>query len=570
MALDLLIKNGLVVDGTGAEPYRGSVGVKDGRIVAVGDVKESAAKVLDVDGLAVAPGFWDVHTHYDAQLLWDPIATSSSWHGVTTVVMGNCGLTIAPCKPQDQEYIAKMLSRVEGMDLDVLKRTLPWSWESYGEYIDALEPHLGINAAILAGHSTIRRYVMGPESAERTATDAEVDEMKRALHECMEAGAFGFSTGRVITHADGDGKPVGSRVADLSEIYALAGVLRDFERGYVQLAVGPDFNKYSDEGRQRLSELARVSQRTVCINSITQSRQDPSGWRDVLRWMHDLDQEGRTIIALGNVLPRRLQFNLKFTNFFDRYALWQKVLLPDGKEKMKLLGDPGVRSRLRREMEEFDDPFFRQNPLTWDRIALFRGATESSKRFEGKNLVEIGAALGKDPMDAMLDISLEENLETQFIQLTKQDEEVVSTIFRSPHFLLEQSDAGAHVVTEVNTGFPTHVLGYWVRERQVMSLQEAVWRLSGLPAHELGVTGRGEIREGQAADLVVFDPESVSAGEGVFANDLPGGHPRLVQHAKGIVYTMVNGQMTLDHGSYTGAEGGIVLRANTNGASAPA
>jgi len=563
MALDLVIRGGLIVDGTGVEPFQGDLGIRDGRVAAVGKVREGAARVLDAAGLAIAPGFWDVHTHYDAQLLWDPIATSSSWHGVTTLVMGNCGFTLAPCRPDDQGWLLRTLARVEAMNHDVVSRTMPWPWESYSQYLDTLEPRLGVNVMTLAGHTTIRRYVMGPEASERAATEAEVERMKQELRRCLEAGAIGLSTSRVGTHVDGESRPVPSRVAALAEVYELASVLREFGRGYAQLAVGSDFNKYSPEGRKRLEELARASGRPVCINSIAQTTTDRDGWTRILEWMAAQEREGRKIVALGNVVPGRREFNLKYTDFFDRYPVWQKLAMMPFEEKVATLRDPEARRRLRADIEECQDSFFKANPLTWNLVYLGRARTAENRRFEGKSVAEIAAALGKHPVDAVIDISLAEGLETQFFQSGNRnpEESALLAILRAPHVVPEQSDAGAHVITEVNTGFPTYLLGHFVRERQAMTLQEAVWRLTGLPAAEWGVPSRGALKEGMAADVVVFDPATVGAADPEFAYDLPGGAPRLIQRAAGIAYTLVNGQVTLEQGRYTGAQAGRVLRA---------
>ncbi len=562
MAFDLLIENGLVVDGTGGKPFKGNVAVQDGKIAGVGDVKGSATRVLDVGGLAVTPGFWDAHTHYDAQLLWDPVASSSSWHGVTSVIMGNCGFTLAPCTPQDQGYLVRMLARVEGMSEEVLARTLPWTWGSYGDYLQALKPALGINAGTLAGHTTIRRFVMGAEASERKSTDTELARMKQVLEESIKAGAFGLSTSRVVTHADGDGRPVPSRVAELSECFELATVLRDMRAGYLQFAVGSDFNKYSPEGRQRLTEMARMSGRPVCINSVVESKQNPNGWRDVLDWMAKLREEGHIVFAMGNVHTTDFVFDLKFTNVFDRFALWQKVLLDPAEKKMTTFKDASLRARLKREIEEFDDPFFRQNPFTWDRIVLTKTHAEDMKRFVGKNMMEIGKALGKHPVDAMFDITVTDRIETTFKELNVRstDEAATEAIFKAPHMLVEQSDAGAHTITEIHTGFPTHFLAHWVREKRAVTLQEAVWRLTGLPAREVGVTDRGTLCEGQAADVVVLDPQTVGTSDPEFVDDLPGGGRRLIQRPQGVEYVVVNGQVTLEHGKYTGARAGQVLR----------
>ncbi len=562
MANDLLIKNGLIIDGTGGEPYHGDVAVHGGRIVETGAADGSAARVIDADGQAVAPGFWDVHTHYDAQFLWDPIATSSSWHGVTSVIMGNCGITLAPCKPEDQDYLIRMLAHVEAMDERVVSTTLPWEWGDYADFLRALEPRLGLNAATFVGHSTLRRNVMGPECAERAATDDEVARMKQLLRESVAAGALGLSTARVATHWDGDGNPVPSRVAELSEIYELAATLGEMDRGIVQLAVGSDFNKYTDEGRERLAKLMRVSGRPVCINSVAQTTTNVDGWKLVLDWMARMRDEGGRIIGLGNVVPNRREFNMRYTDFFDRFPQWLKLSMQLFEEKMRMLADPAHRTRLREDTENVTDTFFLQNPIKWDVVTLVKAKTARWKGFEGMSLQEIGEALGLHPTEALFDISVSEDLDTQFRQTGNRnpDEAAQMAILRAPDMIPEQSDAGAHVITENNTGFPSHLLGYWVREREALTIQEAVQRMTSVPAGQFGVTDRGALRPGMAADIVIFDPETITAGDPEFADDLPNGGRRLIQRGEGVAYTVVNGEVTLDHGEYTGARAGQTLR----------
>ena len=562
MANDLLIKNGLIIDGTGGEPYHGDVAVRGGRIVETGAADGSAARVIDADGQAVAPGFWDVHTHYDAQFLWDPIATSSSWHGVTSVIMGNCGITLAPCKPEDQDYLIRMLAHVEAMDERVVSTTLPWEWGDYADFLRALEPRLGLNAAAFVGHSTLRRNVMGPECAERAATDDEVARMKQLLRESVAAGALGLSTARVATHWDGDGNPVPSRVAELSEVYELAATLGEMDRGIVQLAVGSDFNKYTDEGRERLAKLMRVSGRPVCINSVAQTTTNVDGWKLVLDWMARMRDEGGRIIGLGNVVPNRREFNMRYTDFFDRFPVWLKLSMQPFEEKMRMLADPPHRARLREDTENVTDTFFLQNPIKWDVVTLVKAKTARWKGFEGMSLQEIGEALGLHPTEALFDISVSEDLDTQFRQTGNRNPDAAAQmeILRAPDMIPEQSDAGAHVITENNTGFPSHLLGHWVREREALSIQEAVQRMTSVPAGQFGVTDRGALRPGMAADIVIFDPETITAGDPEFADDLPNGGRRLIQRGEGVAYTVVNGEVTLDHGEYTGARAGQTLR----------
>ena len=559
MAVDILIKGGLIVDGTGDKPFNGNVAIKNGKIVGVGDIKETASRVIDAEGLAVAPGFWDIHTHYDAQLLWDPIATSSCWHGATTVVMGNCGFSVSPCKPEDHEWMIKTLARVEGMNVDVLNRTLPWPWGDFSSYIGALQKSLGVNAITQVGHTAVRRYVMGKESSERSATEDEITRMRQVVRESLAAGAMGFTTSRVVTHWDGDGLPVPSRLATLEEYYALLGELQNINVGFVELAAGPDFNKLSEEGLARLAELTKVSGRPVCWNTISQTVSDPGAWRVQMDAMQEMRGKGIPFFALGHTQPDDFEFTYDFTNVFDRWPTWQKLLIEPNDIKRPKLADPAVRETLREEMK--DDPFYGL-PFSWERVLLIRSTTGKYKEFEMQPMTEIGKKLGKHPLDASLDIALDEDLKTQFRSLDprNQDRQVMMEVLKEPHVAAGFSDAGAHLITEVNTGFSTKLLGHWVREKQAMTLEAAVRRLSAVAAEESGVTDRGKIQEGLAADITIFNPDTVDATDRVFVNDLPGGAPRLVQYASGIEYTLVNGVVTMESGKHTGDLGGAVLK----------
>ncbi len=563
MPADVLIKNGLIIDGSGQKAYQGNVLIEHGKVASLGKVHGSAERVIDADGLAVAPGFWDVHTHYDAQFLWDPIATSSSWHGVTTVVMGNCGFTVAPCRREDQDWLVKMLARVEGMDRNVLQHTLPWEWETFGQYLDALEKRgIGINTAVLAGHSAIRRYVMGVEASERAATEHEVARMKEVLKQCLEAGAIGLSSSRVAPHWDGDGKPVPSRLSTLDEYFGLVGVLKEVNAGFIELAAGAEFNRYEREGRKNLVEIAKRSGRPVCWNVVTHRSDNPNGWREILEDMSALRQQGYRFFATSHTQPDDLEFNLKYTNVFDRWETWQRALLAPVESKVLLLRDPEVRAQMKEESQRKGTMDSLLPVMPWDRFLLVEAATQNYKRFEGMDLVQIGKALGKHPVDALLDISLEEGLQTHFrlLDWRNRDESVHARILNWPHVVAGASDGGAHLITEVNTGFPTSLLGQWVREKGIMSLEEAVRRMSALPAEEIGVTDRGKLQEGMAADVVVFDPKTVGPTQRQFVADFPSGAQRLVQYAKGINYTLVNGRVVLEEGKYTGARSGKVLR----------
>ena len=552
MAVDTLIKNGLIVDGSGEKPYRGHVAIKDGVIAGVGDVRDTASRVIDAEGLAVAPGFWDVHTHYDAQLLWDPIATSSCWHGVTTVVMGNCGFTVAPCRPEDQHWLVRTLARVEGMSVGVLERTLDWPWEDFGGYLDTLDKGLGINAIAQVGHTAVRRYVMGEEASQREATAEEVERMRQVVAESLKAGGMGFTSSRIVTHWDGDGQPVPSRLASVEEYFTLVSELQAIDAGWVQGAL-QEFN------RHKYAEVARASGRPVCWNAIAQRPDRPDAWRGQLDRMLAMRDEGIPFFALGHCQPTDFEMMLSNTNAFDRWETGQKVMIAPMEQRVALMRDPAIRETLKKEMEVDPIPAV---PHSWDRMILVRSATGKYRDFENMPVLEIAARLGKHPLDAVFDISLDEELQTQLriIDPREQDPDVMIEILKSPHVVPGMSDAGAHLVTEVNTGFPTRLLGHWVREKGAMTLEQAVRLMAATPAEEAGVTDRGLLKEGLAADVAIFNPETVAASDRLFVNDLPGGEPRLVQNAIGIEYTIVNGVVTLEHGEPTGDVGGKTLR----------
>ncbi len=557
MAADLLIKNGLIADGSGGKPFKGSVAVKHGSIASVGTGSESASRVIDADGLCVAPGFWDVHTHYDAQLLWDPIATSSCWHGVTTVVMGNCGFTVAPCQPKDQDWMVRMLARVEGMSVDVLRRTLPWPWEDFGGYLDTLDKALGVNAIAQVGHTAIRRYVMGEESAEREATESEVEHMRQVLAESLRAGGMGFTSSRIVTHWDGDGLPVPSRLASLDEYFTLVRELRAIKAGWVQSA-SPEFN------RHKLAEVAEASGRTVCWNAIAQRPDRPEAWRGQLDRLRSMRSEGIPFFALAHTQPTDFEFTFEATNMFDRWPTSQMLMIEPREQRIAHMKDEGMRARMREEMKVDPIP---NVPHDWDRTVVVKSPTRKFRDFESQDLQSIGEKLGKHPLDVAFDMALEEDLKTQFriLDPRDQDPDVMLEILKADHVVPGMSDAGAHLLSEVNTGFATRLLGHWVREKQGLSLEHAIQLLSSRPAEEAGVTDRGRISEGMAADITIFDPETVAASERSFVSDLPGGQRRLVQHSRGIEYTVVNGQVTLEHGKHTGALGGKTLRSTSYG-----
>ncbi len=346
MAIDTLIRGGLLVDGTGAPARRGDLAIAGGRIVGIGEplaMDASATTVVDASGLVVAPGFWDIHTHYDVQLLWDPLATSSIWHGTTTVVTGNCGFSPAPCRPEDQAWMTRTLARLEGVDVDVLDRSRPWPWQSFGEYLDTLDGSLGVNVLAQVGHMAIRRYVMGQAASEREATDAEIETMRTLLGQSLAEGGMGFTTSRAGSHWDGDGKPVPSRRASEAEYRALVAELSALDAGFVQL-LAPDFDE------QTLADIARLSGLGVCINTIFQRFGKPDSWRDDLARLAKHRAKGIPFFAQGHCAPHDFEVTFRSTDVFDRWPTWRETLAADHEEKCRRLREPATRDRMREEM----------------------------------------------------------------------------------------------------------------------------------------------------------------------------------------------------------------------------
>lgn len=552
MTMDTLIRGGLLVDGTGAAAQRGDLAITDGQIVGMGRVTGSADRVIDAEGLVVAPGFWDIHTHYDVQLLWDPLATSSSWHGVTTVVTGNCGFSPAPCRREDQAWMTRTLARLEGVDVDVLDQSRPWPWESFGEYLATLDGSLGVNVIAQIGHMALRRYVMGEAASEREADDSEIEAMRRLLADSLAQGGMGFSTSRAGSHWDGDGRPVPSRLASASEYRSLVRELSVLEAGFVQL-LAPDFDI------DQLAELSRLSGLGVSLNAIFQRFNQPDAWRENLKQLADRRGSGTRFFAQAHCQAHDFEVTFRSTDVFDRWPTWRETLAAPHEKKLLLLRDPQIRARMREEMNSERDSIV---PLSWERILLVESVSGRHRDDEGRALSEIARRRSCDPLDAAFDIALDEDLESHFrvLDSRNQDEAALLEILRSPYVVPGPSDAGAHLLRASNTGFPTWLLGHWVREKQAIRLEEAVHLLSGRAARELGVRDRGLLRDGQAADVVLFDADSVASRGREFVGDLPGGGQRWIQHAAGIEAVLVNGVVTLERGVATGRLGGRTLR----------
>jgi N-acyl-D-aspartate/D-glutamate deacylase len=566
MAYDMIIKGGRIYDGSGLPSYLGDVAVKDGRIVETGRISGEAERVIQADGLAVAPGFIDFHTHLDAQLLWDPLATSSCFHGVTTVIPGNCALALAPCKEQDQDIILRSFERVEAISLPALRAGVQWCWTTFPQYLNRLRGKLGVNVAALMGHCALRQFVMGAAATERAATPGEIQQMKEILKAGVLAGAIGFSTNQNPVHMFADGTPIPSRLATDEEIIELACALGEINKGGVQISRGSlGVSVPMRETVHLFDEISSKSGRPVVWQSIAHRWDRPNEWRELLDLAWQSLDRGVQSYPLCNARLFNNRLTLKNAQVFDDLPSWKQILFLPIEERTKAFRDPEARRKLRYEAVEEKKPsrFSRR----WDLVYMIKAATAANKHLEKKSVAEIARLRGQDVIDAFLDLSLEEGLETEFqTSSTNGDEAAVAEIIRSPFTLVGQSDAGAHLIYDAGFGYATRLLGYWIRERNVMSLEEGVRKLTFMVASIFGLHDRGLIRPGMAADLVLFDPATVRECEPEMVSDLPGGEKRLIQKATGIEMTIVNGKVLVSQGEHTGALPGAVLGSSNGGA----
>ena len=556
---DLLLKGGRIYDGSGMPSSYADVGINGGKIVEIGRLHGGAKRTLNVDGLAVAPGFIDPHTHLDAQLFWDPLGTSSCFHGVTSVVVGNCGLSLAPAKPEDRDAVIKSFVRVEAISQRVLEEGIQWKWKSTAEYLDALGTRLGINAAALIGHIAVRHNVMGEDAVERQATAEEIAKMKELVRQGMEAGAVGFSTNQNPRHIREDKKPVASRLAADEELGSLLDVLAEMNSGVVQLSGG------GADARGRIAYAAQMARRTgrpVLWQSINHSWSRPNHWEEMLaNTQRVFKEEGLPIYAMTQAKPFQNRYTLLDAQCFDEFPTWKSAMFSPVPLRKQMFADSAMRKKLRAEAIEDQSPSV--FPRRWDVIFVDHVKLPKNKIFERKTVQEIARAEGKDGLDWFLDISLEEELETRFVHTNTQgDPNAVCEILKHPAVMIGQSDAGAHMGYDARFGYSTAFLGCWVRDHGIMSLEEAVNKLTFRVASVFGLSDRGLLRAGFAADIAVFDPATVNTLEPEYVQDLPAKETRMIQKAAGVPHTVVNGEVVIQDGAPTGAFPGKVLRPN--------
>ena len=536
---DLVIRSALLLDGSGSSPRHGDVGVKDGRIAEIGEVKDSAKETIDAGGLALMPGIIDNHTHYDAQLTWDPSASPSPALGVTTAIIGNCGFTIAPCRPADRDLVMRNLTQVEGMSLDALRSGIRWEFESVPQYLDMLERRgSALNIASFVGHSALRSYVMGEAATQRIATDAEIAEMRRLVLEAMRVGAIGFSTSTSPAHNGEGGVPMPSRLADEKELRALVVSLKDAGRGVFMLTKG---------GHTRmafLEELAAQSTRPVVVAALFYNSTNPDAVFKDLEAIREANARGRKLVGAVSCCPLTMDFTLHSPYTFEGLESWKPALGKKGASFREVLRDPRFRQAIRAELA--NPAHFRLFNGQWNQVNVVESARSE---YEQRTLAELAKDAGKDPLDFMLDLALAENLDTVFTALLlNYEKEGVARMLRHPASMVSLSDAGAHLTFFNDAGFGLHLLGHWVRELGVLSLEDAVRRLTGQPAAVFGIKERGALQAGYQADLLLFDPATVNRGPNRRVFDLPGGHPRLTTDALGVHGVWVNGVRIVQDG----------------------
>ncbi len=558
MAYDLLIRNGHVVDGSGMPGYRGDVSIKDGKIAEIGKLSGPAERIIDADGRVVAPGFIDNHTHFDAQVTWDPLCSYSCDHGATSVVMGNCSLSLAPVRPGKQERLAGFLSYVEAIPMDVL-RTIDFNWESIAEYMDKLDSGLGVNVGNLIGHTAVRYYVMGDESQERAATDSEIEEMRDIVRGGMMAGALGLSISRNAGHFDPRGVPVPALWAEEKEIFALCDVLRELGTGIIQSGGGNG----SEVKTGLMSRLSEATGRPVVYNTLLHNLKYPGQWKEQMAKIDESVAKG--IRAYPMCTPNRLTdfFTMRNTQSFRGLPTWHPILIAPDEEKLRAYADPEIRKKLHEEAVEFKLDFTPTgiSRQWWDHLTVQHTVLPKNKGLEGKTVGQIAKEQNKGIIDAFLDLVVEENLDTAFLQSEVNiDDEALAEILTYPNALIGLSDAGAHVQFQAGFGYSTKLLSEWVREKKVISLETAVRRLTFESASIFGLHDRGLLQPGMVADIVIFDQKTVRPLPNEVVHDFPGGAMRMREPAEGIHMTIVNGQVLMQDGKHCGALPGRLLR----------
>jgi len=560
MPFDLVIHGGRVVDGSGMPAFDADVAIRGGRIARIGRVTDAAERVIDADGAIVTPGFIDVHTHYDVQLDWDPIASPSCYHGVTTVLTGNCGFTLAPAKRDDVAWLAAMLSRVEGMSKQALAAGFRFDGGSFADFWGRHQGRLGVNAGGYVGHCAVRRFVMGDDASEREATRDEVAAMQELVRQAMREGALGFSTSQIDIHVGDDGREVPSNHASAEEVIALCSVLAEFDHGAIEAIPRSFAGGYDRKDREMLVAMYRVSGKPIELNLLVPTPENPMGWQSALEFCRESFRQGVRMHPQFTTNKLELHLKLADTFVFDEMPVWRQVLTAAEPERSQRLADRAWRAKLRAEWE--DD---RSRAVGFDLADLEVEAVRDAANagWVGRTVAELGAERGTGKLDTFLDLALAEDLQTSFrTRMSEVARKFIQTVVTSgiqePIVMAGSSDGGAHLASFTGADYSTRLLAEWV-PAGVLSLEQAVWRLAGMPATVHGLRDRGFLRAGGWADVVVYDPATLAAGEARLARDFPADTERYVVDATGYRAVVVNGEILLEDGAHTGALPGHVL-----------
>ncbi len=562
---DLAIMGGIVVDGTGLARRRGDIAVKDGRVAKIGFVNpDDAETVIDADGLLVAPGFVDLHTHYDAQLSWDPAASPSPLHGVTTVIGGNCGFSLAPSGPAHSDYLARMMARVEGMPLSSLEK-LDWTWTSFGDWLGRLDAKIGVNAGFLVGHSAVRRSVMGEAAVGSEATDEQVAAMVALLHRSLEEGALGLSTSQAHTHNDGDGSPVPSRSATRAEIETLCAAVGEHDGTTLEIIVPGCLNGFSDDEVDLMATLSLLANRPVNWNVLGVSAMNRAALEHQLAASSTAAERGAKVVAL--TLPHTMKIRLSFSHgaIIDGLPGWRELFAVPAAERIRRLSDPAERRRLDAGAKSKEAGIIGAL-ANWQMLLIDETFAPANAAYEGRSVGDVAAERGQDPFDALCDIVVADELRTGLrppISESEADWELKADVWRDPRTVVGGSDAGAHLDVMCGAIYSTSLLGEGVRKRGLLSWEEAVYQLTDVPARLYGLRGRGRLAPDYAADVVIFDPDRIGQLPERTRADLPGGASRLYAEAEGIERVLVNGTEIVTGGTFTGALPGSVLRSGS-------
>jgi N-acyl-D-aspartate/D-glutamate deacylase len=559
---DLIVSGGTVIDGTGAAAVVADIGVRDGRIVAIGKITDSATEVFDATGLVVAPGIVDPHTHYDAQLLWDPTASPSSNHGVTTVIGGNCGFTLAPLIPGDADYLRKMMAKVEGMPLAALEHGTDWSWETFAEYLGRLEGNISVNAGFLVGHCAIRRYVMGGEAVGSAADPAQVEAMRAELAAAIRAGALGFSFTNSTSHSDGEGEPVASRWATPDELIALCEETGMHEGTTLEGIVPGCLDQFADDEIELLGRMSAAANRPMNWNVLSVDSRVPERVpRQVLASDRATELGGR-VVAL--TMPVQVPMNMSFATFCGLWLIpgWQQVLGVPVAERVARLNDADTRVRLLELSQSPAAGVFRRL-ADWSEYVIGDTYSAANEGLKGRIVKDIAAERGRSNFGTLLDIVCADDCRTVLWPTPQDDDDeswrMRAELWNDPRAMIGGSDAGAHLDRMCGAPYPTRFLADCIRGRQLISVERAVQLMTSAPAELFGLRDRGVLREGAIADIFIFDPATVDSDQAALVVDLPGDSARLTAGSQGVARVFVNGVSIIENGQPTGATPGTVL-----------